>query len=265
MRSCLLSIEANSSDAGFVVLVVLRQDMSVISFEEFHKSFLGTLQSPLFADSETSKPSGISAATKELRKKRGYDIFTKGFLRSIYKILREHSELRDEQPRVQGTAKKLNLKLAALRNEMVAVQAMKRSLGKSEPNTKDLPLAEGRNRLRAALLDYESEIRKHQEYFNSMVNPAVRKTTLGRVRWEPVLKLDKYSLPTLKKKAPDQWLYERLDQILKRKMQPLRISKMTRYRVMSALLESVGLEIKPITFKQHRRRSDGRKTSVTKS
>ncbi len=239
--------------------------MSVTSFEEFHKSFLGKLQSPHFGDPPYSEPNKPSAATKELKKRGGYAIFTQEFLSSIYQILYEYCQLKDVQPHVNGSAKHANRKLAALWNEMKAVQAMKRSLEKSERNTLGLPLAEGRNRLRTALLDYESEIRRHQEYFNSLVNQAVRKPALGQVRWEPVLKLDKYSLPTLKKKAPDQWVYDRLDQILEREMQPLRISKMTRYRVMSALLESVGVKVKPITFKLHRRRSNDAENSVTKS
>jgi|SRR5579862_6366356 len=222
----------------------------LISFDDFQKSFLGKLGSPDFGNLPYSEPNEPSAATKELQKKRGYDIFTREFLSSIYQILCEHDGLKKEQIVVRATATELNPKLAALRNEMVAVQAIKKRLEDSESNIKGLHLAEARNRLNAALLDYESEIQKRQAYFNSMVNPAARNPNLGKVRFEPVLKPDKYSLPTLKKKAPDQWLYRQLDQTLEAEMQPLHISAATRYRVMSALLETVGVDIQPITLKQ---------------
>ncbi len=238
---------------GFVVFVVLMRGILLISFDDFQKSFLGKLGSPDFGNPLYSEPGKPSAATKELRKKKkkfGYDIFTPDFLHSLYQILCEHDGLKKELIVVRATATELNPKLAALRNEMVAVQAMKKRLEESESNINGLHLAEARHRLNAALLDYESEIQKRQAYFNSMVNPAVRNPNLGGVRFEPVLKPDKYSLPTLKKKAPDQWLYRQLDQILEAEMQPLRISAATRYRVMSALLETVGVDIQPITLKQ---------------
>jgi len=230
----------------------------LVSIEQFRESFLEKLKSPLFADSDsdTSRPSGTSVATKELRKRRGYDVFTEKFLASIYEILLEYCQLRDEQRRVRGIAKKINPKLAVLRNEMKAVQAMAKKVESLERNPQARSLAEARNRLRAALQNYESDIRRQQDCFNAMVNPAVRKTTLGRVQFENVLKLDKYSLATLRKKAPEYWVCERLNQVLARTMQPLGISDMTRYRVISALLEYVGLNIKPITFKQHRPKKD---------
>ena len=223
----------------------------MVSFKKFHESFQQKLQSPLFADSETSKPGETSAATKELRKKGGYDIFTKKFLRSLYQTLREYSRLKGEQSRVCKKAKNINPKLAEMWNELKAVETMKRRLENLDFKSEPGPLTQGRNRLKAAILDYESEIRREQDRLNSMVNPAARNSRLGRVRFEPVLRGDKYYLPTLKKKAPDHWVYDRLDQSLAAAMQPLGISDITRYRIMSALLESVGVNIKPITFKQH--------------
>jgi hypothetical protein len=239
--------------------------LPVDSFEEFETDFLQKLHAASFGDAPYGEPNAVSAATKELRRKQGYDIFTKTFLRSIYQLLCEHSRLAQEQLRVHEIKKQVNPKLVTLLNQMEAVQAMKRSIERSEPRMQDLPLTETRGRLKEALLDYESDIRKYQDYFNSMVNPAVRKAALGKVRWEPVLKPDNYSLSSLKKKAPDKWIYDKLDQMLTMKMEPLRISKITRYRVMSALLQSVELDIKPITFKLHRRRRNGAKRSVTKS
>jgi hypothetical protein len=249
----------------FCILAGLKQDISVVSFDNFRTAFLFNLHSPLFADSDNSRPvnAGISAATKELRKKNGYAIFTAAFLESIYEILTEHSELKDEQAQVKESAKKLNSKLAAMQNEMAAVRAFSAHLERLAGNTAASALANCRYRLQTALVDYEAEIRRNQEHFNSLVNPAVRKRALGKVRWEPALKLDNYSLQSLEKKAPDKWVYEQLDEALKREM--WQISAITRYRVMSALLEAVGVNIQPITFKLHRRRNNRGVLSGTKS
>jgi hypothetical protein len=223
----------------------------MVTFEEFQKAFLGNLRSREFAREPYSQRGAKSPAAKELELKRAYDVFSHPFLMSVYRLLIEHSRLANEQRKIDELAKRNRIKLIKLGNAIETVMAVKKRLRGVQGNTQGLIEPEVWERVQRALSDCESEVRKAQVYWASVLHPDKRGAYSSKVRWEHVLKLYKYDLPSLKKKAPDQWLYQTLNDELIKALAKSKISAMTRYRIMSALLSAFGLKAEPGTLKSY--------------
>jgi hypothetical protein len=231
------------------------------SFEEFKRAVLENLQSPLFAESSSSKPSQLSPATKELKRKEAYPHFTDGLLRASYQLLGEHLRLVVEQQHIRDIRKEYIPKLITLRNTGMTIASVKKRLEQLAEKMRGLVELKFWKRANDALSDWEGEVYEYHRLLSSLLHPALRQPpALSKVRWEALFKDYKYELPSLKKKAPDQWLYDALNEMLEKKLAKLELTKMTRYRIMSALLKPFGLNVQPITFKLH---FESKKTAST--
>jgi hypothetical protein len=221
-----------------------------LTFEEFQRAFLLELNSDRFAESPNSRPGAKQSATaKEFRRTGAICRFDEDFLRSIYQLVAEHSRLLDERRRISDIRQESVPSLVRLRNAMKTVVSVKKQLAEVEKNIQGLADPEVWRQVKAVLAGLESEIRTKQDSHTSRLHPLDRDPPAIKVKWEPVLKGHNYSLASLKKKAPDQWLYQVLNDTLESRLVGLRISKMTRYRIMSAVLKPFGLNVQAMTFK----------------
>jgi hypothetical protein len=223
----------------------------MLPFESFRKIFLDNVRSKTFAEESFPEPGAQSPAAKELRKSGADSAFSDNFLRSIHRLLREYFRLVNEQSVVRGIKKKNSAKIIKLGDALRTVQAVRARLKMVEANTRELISWEVWPRVQQALEDCESSVRNIREYWMAEIHPTERDFIFPKVKWELVLKPYNYELATLKKKAPDQWLYETLNARLEEKLKPFKISDMTRYRIMSALLAPDGVNVKAITLKQY--------------
>jgi hypothetical protein len=221
-----------------------------ISFTKYQKIVLRDLRSPTFAAEPYSQPEGArSAAAKELERKHASRRFTKDFLKQSYNVLREHARLRHEQQLIRNLTEEQRPKLVKLKNALNTIKSMKKRLAEVKRNVGWLidPAVWGQTE--EALADCERQLRSREESLSAMLHPAKRKSYASKVHWEPVLKAYDYELPSLKKKAPDQWLYRTLHDVLMKELAEAKITDMTRYRIMSSLLSPCGIKVQPITFK----------------
>jgi hypothetical protein len=220
------------------------------SFEKFLNLFLTDLQSPTFgAEPHSQQPGTRSPAAKELDRNGVRDVFTRSYLKSVYNLLNEHARLKREQGRIHNLTRQNSRKLVKLRNAIRTVTSAKGRFKTVEKNTQGIVDPAVWERVQRVLSDCEAEMQSCEEYLASMLHPAERRSYASKVRWEPILKLYDYKLQALKKKAPDQWLYGTLNNRLVKKLAKLKISDMTRYRIMSAVLLTCGIDVKPTTFK----------------
>jgi hypothetical protein len=220
------------------------------TYREFRDNFRKAISSRDFGAEPYSEPGAQSPAAKELEKTKTHTLFTENFLRSLYLLLREHSRIVNERPKL-GTLRSMNVpKLVKLRNAQNSIKAVKTRIGQVQRNTAGLVAPEAWERVMDALSNAESELREMQQFLSAMLHPAQRRAPSQKVRWEHVLKSHKYALPTLGVKAPDKWLYEALNRRLTEKLAPSKISDMTRYRIMTALFQAFRLKpVQPNTFR----------------
>jgi hypothetical protein len=156
-----------------------------------------------------------------------------------------------EQQRIRNLRREIVPKVLKLRNARRTVVSVRNTLGTVENNTRGLVDPELWGRAKSVLSELESELGNNLEFHSSRLHPVLRKLPAGKVRWELVLKDYMYELPSMKKKAVDQWLYKALNDTVEKKLAKVRISKMTRYRIMSALLKPLGLTVDAMTLKLH--------------
>jgi hypothetical protein len=221
------------------------------TFEEFRKAVLETLQSPVFAEPPLSQPGSLSASAKELRHKQAYPLFTEEFFRAPYKLLEEYLSLLGEQKRIRDTRKEYVPKMIIVRNTAKTVAFLKRRVARLAEKTRVID-HEYWQRAIAALSDCEYQLYRYHSSMTSLLHPASRQPpAMSELRWEGVLKSYKYKLPSLKRKAPDQWLYDALNHMLEKNLAKVELSKMTRYRIMASFLKPFGLNVQPITLKLH--------------
>ena len=176
----------------------------VPSFEEFKKAVLENLQSPLFAESFSSKPGRLSPAAKELKRKKAHPHFTDGLLRASYQLLGECLRLVVEQRHIRDIRKENIPKLITLRNTGMTIASAKKRLEQLAEKTRGLVELKFWKRADDALSDWEDQVYEYQRLVSSLLHPALRQTpAISKVRWEALFKDYKYELPSLKKKAPE--------------------------------------------------------------
>ena len=236
----------------------------MVSFESFKAAFLAQLSGDHFGgDPQDIKPGKLSAAAKELKRKQTHPLLSAPeFLNSMYRLLQEHHRLVDEQQKIRSGTQDATRTLTKFLNARRSLSSIHRRLKVVQDNMGRLLDLGIWARLYAALDNFESEVHEREKSFVANLHPAERKPYQLKPKFENVLKSYNYSLATLKKKAPDQWLYESLDSALVLALHRCRISAMTRYRIMSALLSAAGVIVKPITIKQYFQ--EKRRASTTK-
>lgn len=239
----------------------------MLTFDSFQSSFLNRLTSKDFGALPYSNvPGAESPTTKEFKRKNAYEVFSGPLLLEIYGLLSEHARLINEQSKIFAITDINRPTITKLRNARRTIAAIGKKLKAVKENTGGLIDAGAWSRICKALKDFDDEVRDIQWRYVTRLHPAERKSDGKLGRWDSILKLYNYEFPTLKKKTPDQWLYDALDSLLIHELAQLKISAITRYRIMSALLSTYGMEVAPSTFKLRvRSRKSVNKSSVKKS
>jgi hypothetical protein len=225
----------------------------MVSFESFQAAFLAQLSADHFGgDPEEIEPGTLSAAAKELKNKRAHPLLSApDFLISMYRLVQEHDRLVNEQPKIRSGTRDATPMLTKFLNARRSLSSIRRRLKVVQDNIGSFLDPGMWARLYAALDNFESDVHEREKSFVANLHPAERQPHHMKPKFENVLKPYDYSLATLRKKAPDQWLYENLYSALVLTPRQRRISAMTRYRIVAALLSAAGLTVKPITIKQH--------------
>jgi hypothetical protein len=237
-----------------------------VSFQKFQEGFLHEVRLPYFGDEGDSGEDYRSPAAKELEKTGAIKILSKvGFLRFAHKSLRSCNRLVKEQGKVRQVSAEMGCSIRRLRDTRKTLKGLReqiKGLDKRLVNVlsderrmhfynalRELELVEG------ALFGIETTKAWH-------IHPEKRKkhdSTVGKglkfaLGWKPLLPHFDYELDSLKKKAPEHWLIETLDLGLQRrfKQAKIKVSIVTRYRIVTEILASGGLPItSAATIKQH--------------
>ena len=225
----------------------------MVSFESFQAAFLAQLSADHFGGvPEDIEPGTLSAAAKELKTKRTRPLLSApGFLMGIFRLVSEHDRLVAEQRNIRSGTHTSRPILTRFLNARRSLKSIHRKLEVVQGNMEGLLEPALWARFYVALDDFEYEMHEREKSFVADLHPAERKPYQLKPKFENVLKSYNYSLATLRKKAPDQWLYESLDSALVLALRRCHISAITRYRIMSALLSAAGVIVKPITIKQY--------------
>lgn len=226
----------------------------MISFSSFRDAFLRDLASSEFGEEPGAiVPGSSSPAAKELRdKKAAAALRRSNFLKSIHQMLKERERLTKEQTQVRVAAGELRPFIVKLRNAQKTMATIEHRLEDLMASLKFIDL-ESFYQARERIKDCREKLRVREGELLLTLHPSMREKHWTAHGWEPILKPFRYNLPTLRIKAPDQWLLDTMNSTIIQMYEAndKRISDMTRYRIMSAIFKAAQLRISAITIKQY--------------
>jgi hypothetical protein len=226
----------------------------MVSFSSFRDAFLRDLASSEFGEEpDTILPGSFSPAAKELREKKADIPLSKSnFLKSIHQMLNERERLAKEQAQVRVAAAELRPVIVKLRSAQKTMATVEHKLGNLIASLKLIDL-ESFYQAIERIKDCRAQLRAREGELLLTLHPSTREKHWIAHGWEPVVKPFKYSLRTLRIKAPDQWLFERMNSEIMQmyEAEGMRMSQMTRYRIMFAIFKAVHVHTPAITIKQY--------------
>lgn len=237
------------------------------TFDDFGREFLRLLASPDFGE----KPYAVmgkqkGAAAKEIARAGIVAMLSRGtFLRSSHRALKEHVRLVKEQDNVRRAAHDAGKKIKRLRDAQQTVATLQRKIRALDQNLSEIVAESVRQHFDNAHRQLEQascRLLGVEKHFGSSVHPEERgkhdKNASGKNKyklgWKPLLRPFDYDLDTLRKKAPEQWLFETLNVKLKHifRRASTTVSDITRYKIIAAVMGSGGLgAVNPEKIKEY--------------
>ena len=238
--------------------------MNLPSFKDFCSAFVEQIDSAAFGEPQNFAPEHgdprKSPASRELHNNTGMSHHLRKplFLRTIYNLMREHQRLEAERQKVRPYEK--SLRPLILRNK----KAQKRLLTLANL-LKDSFLSKYRSLLGDQLEqeiysiaekieDVAFSLKQREKSYVSQIHPAIRRKGDEPSRWSPILKDVEYDLSKISVKAPDQWLYEQIDDELKgmsKRKQNYALTQMTRMKLIAALIKAARIAcVEPVAIKE---------------
>lgn len=204
----------------------------MVTLRQFSGKFLERLQAPDFGLSSYQKSAigVLSPAAKEILAKALQPILSApGFLRQIHDLGERYKKLVEGQQAVGRHEQEVRLIVTELRNALKTLGKVRQQIVALDRRLSSFiewrvrkPLNEAVRNIEAA----ESSLAERKATRVSEIHPAVRTTQDEPSRWKPfsfLLPYD-YPLPTLRTKAPDQWLTLQLDASLSKALDKQNVS-----------------------------------------
>jgi predicted transcriptional regulator len=251
-------------------------------FMMFQRQFLDELSSPTFGgDIYSVHQYSKTAGAKELERTGAIDILRKkGFLHRVYQALKEHARLLREQDKVHHESAEMGKSIKRLRDAQKTLQDIQKTIGELDKRLENVLTWPFRQRyFDTAVRELEiveAKLSGLERTQASQIHPALRQkhdraaaTSKYEVsKFKSLLPRFDYELDSLKKKAPQQWLLATLDSELQRRFKRAtkQVTSTTRYRIISAVLKSGGLQpISPLTVKDNLAEETQRKTTSARN
>ncbi len=248
--------------------------VQVPTFKTFQQVFTRELSSPHFGERKHDiEPGSKSAGAKELEHAGVKGILLKtAFLHRVHRLLRECARLMQEQGKVCGVSANLGRSVRKYRDAqktLLRLQKQVRTLRAHLERDLAPHVLEHLDTAAKELMFAEDVLFDAETTQSSRIHPDLRRKhdkdtpeTKYELRFQSLLPAYDYELDSLNKKAPHQWLVETLDRTLQRCFVRghKRVTDTTRYRIISAILKSSGLDpIFPPSIKEYFRDRTRRK------
>jgi hypothetical protein len=246
-----LYISAGIANAAGVEIVPLS------AFGQFRKRFKSALDSETLGASRPNVQDFFRPAKKyidrhELKAKLG----GYRFLRRVYELKNEYFRLDVEREKAHQVARKYRPRIQRHVRYAKTLRRIERELNsliqrmhaKGDLRTDDVTAA-----MEAVREASESVEREQRELTSWGLHPSSRKRHDKSARFEPLFREFQYDLPTLRDKAPEQWLWEQLySEVYKTISAKVRNpSKQSCFTIVSVLLQQLGLGwVQPATIKE---------------
>jgi hypothetical protein len=213
--------------------------MNLPSFEDFCSAFVEQIDSPAFGEPQNFAPEQgdprKSPASRELHNTgMSHQLRKPVFLRTIYNLMREHQRLEAERQKVRPFEKKLRPQIRrnqiAQKRLLTLARSLRGSFLSKYRNLLGDQLEQEIYLIAEKIEDVAFSLRQKERLHVSRLHPAVRRKG-DEPQWIPVLKDVDYDLSKISVKAPDQWLYEQIDDELKgmsKRKQNYTLTQMTR-------------------------------------
>jgi hypothetical protein len=241
----------------------------IAKFSTFRDEFLNALSLSDFGEEKIDSTSSDkkSAGAKEIERTGVYRVLrVVTFLRPIHRLMRECIRLTEEQKRIRQLSSKSGRAIKKLRNVQATLQRMQAGVEDVENRLKEIAALDLRELLYKVRKDLEliqADVSDLEKSHVARIHPQLRakhdKTSPHQLkfelpRWKSLLPPYEYPLSSLKKRATQQWLVEKLYRVLRKRLKErdMKLSKATRYRVISALMDAGGLpHVAPDTIKEY--------------
>jgi hypothetical protein len=233
--------------------------VQVATFNAFENAFARELSLSHFGEQKHAvEPTSKSAGAKELDKIGAKKVLlTTSFLRQVHRSLKRCARLLREQNKVRQVSADLGKSIKQIRDAQKTLRELQeriRALGihLERRMLMGWPYLEHLDTAEKELVRVEDLLWERERTEASYIHPERRrkhdksapKTKYETSRFKPLLTPYDYELDSLKTKAPLQWLLESLDLTLQQcfTREHKEVTDVTRYRIISAILKSSGLD-----------------------
>jgi hypothetical protein len=232
----------------------------VASFKQFSDQFLCQLYSRDFGRSASDRlqalPGSVSSAAKEISVPGITELLSRPtFLRKLHHAGQQYQKLVRERLRSVEHKRKIRPYITKLRNARKTLRSLHQKIRVLDKQTSSTVEWETRTYLHEAIrcLDaVESILFDRESTLVSQIHPRLRKGQDTASRWQLLLMPYEYDLPTLKQKAPEQWLLVEINRMVVRLIGQLTITELTRCTVLTVILECLGVgRMEPTTIKAY--------------
>jgi hypothetical protein len=240
----------------------------MVTLTNFREAFLREIEARDFGDPGSLPEYQADALTPGARELRTTEAIAAlrapSLLQRFHRLLRKYERLMKEQDEVRRTSHDASRVITKVRNARKTLTTLKLKTLALDAQLETLMDWQFREHLHAAskefgiAADLLEQLEKTQA---STIHPAERavhdkkepKSKYQTSPWKQLIKPYDYDLQSLKKKAPQQWLFEELNSALIARFKGnLELSDLTRYRIIAAACTSGGLgTIQPLTIKEY--------------
>lgn len=247
--------------AGICVL----QAGEMVTIQQFSGAFLQRLNAPDFGlsayQSSLTEPGSLTPAAKEIHAKRLQAMLSSPvFLQQIHQLGSQHQHLAQAQQLALQHKRTTRPLVTALRNARETLGSLQKKIASLDDQvssflgwTTRMQLHEAIRNLKAV----ESRLSELEGMKVSEIYPPLRTAVDKPSQWTviPWLKPYDYPLPTLRTRAPDQWLIVQLDNFLAQSLCRQHVTERTRCTIITVLFECLGLgRLEPTTIETYLRR-----------
>jgi hypothetical protein len=218
------------------------------SFKRFRTKFTDAISSPALGEppryKQRADENGQSPASKELRETKLLGgLLSENFCRTIYRLSQRYQQLEAARQEVPQISRRMRPAIEQYRLAVNHLRRCAQDLEKFEKKYGSLIENQAMHKIasvRVLMEDVTYELESRSKILVSNVHQKHRKKHYEPSEWDLLFTLHNYPLEKITSKAPDQWFLTNanvaLAELVKRKR--LRVSDMTRFKVLSAICGS---------------------------